>query len=212
MKRNIIIVFFVALMLVITSCKKDFLEEKRDLTGVNEEVFKDPLMAQAYVDFVYGLFQPSDNAISMVQYQTGANGTYSDAYTKTTDELAGQTDFNREWPTIAINQNHANQYFGQTMTASVPNNTWTRMKQINLFLAEIDKHGLPEDVRNKLKGQMYFWRAFQYFELLKLYGGVPLVLVPQNPIIIEGDHANEVQRSTSSETVAQIEKDLDAGN
>ncbi len=209
MKRNIILGFFIVLVAVVTSCKKEFLEEKQDLTGFNEEVYKDAAMAQANVDFVYGLFQPADNGISMVQYQTNANGAYSDAYTKTTDEMAGQTDFNREWPAIAINQNHANQYFGQAMTASVPNNTWTRLKQINLFLSEIDKHGLPEDVRNRLKGQMYFWRGFQYFELLKLYGGVPLVLEPQNPIIVEGDHSKEIQRSSSAETLAQIEKDLD---
>lgn len=209
MKRNIIIVFLIAFVAVATSCKKDFLEEKKDLTGANEEVYKDAAMAQAYVDFVYGLFQPGDNGITMVQYQTNANGVYSDAYTKTTDEMAGQTDFNREWSSIAINQNHANQYFGQAIASSVPNNTWTRLKQINLFLAEIDKHGLPEDVRKKLKGQMYFWRGFQYFELLKLYGGVPLVLEPQNPLIIEGDHTNEVQRSSSSQTLAQIETDLD---
>lgn len=207
MKKNIINCLLI--LVVLGSCKKDFLEEKRDLTGVNEEVFKDPQMAKAYVGYIYGLFQPADNAISMVNYQTNANGTYSDAYTKTTDELAGQTDFNREWAAIAINQNHANQYFGQTVTASIANNVWTRMKQINLFLDEIDKHGLLPETTAPLKGQMYFWRAYQYFELLKLYGGVPLVLIPQNPIIVDGDHSNEVQRSSSAETVAQIEKDLD---
>ena len=207
MKKNIIGCLLVVAVLV--SCKKDFLEEKRDLTGVNEEVYKDPLMPKAFVGYIYRLFQPADNAVAMIQYQTGANGSYSDAYTKTTDELAGQTDFNREWPAIAINQNHANQYFGQRMSSSIANNTWTRLRQINLFLSEIDKHGLTEDVTKPLKGQMYFWRAYQYFELLKLYGGVPLVLEAQNPMIKDGDNSNAIQRSTSAQTVEQIEKDLD---
>jgi hypothetical protein len=208
MKRNIIACFVATMLILTTGCKKDFLEEKRDLTGVNEQVYKDPQMAQAYVNYIYRLFQPADNAIAMVQYQTNNNGGYSDNYTRTTDELPGQTDWNREWGSIAINQNHANQYFGQPMTASISNNAWTRLKQINLFLSEIDKHGLPEDVRTKLKGQMYFWRAFQYFELLKLYGGVPLVLEPQDPISEDGESLR-VPRSTSSATVNQIEKDLD---
>ncbi|MDB5193627.1 MAG: RagB/SusD family protein, partial [Segetibacter sp.] len=56
MKRNKIFLVCTSLVLICTSCKKDFLEEKRDLSGVNEEVFKDPVLAQAYVDFVYGLF------------------------------------------------------------------------------------------------------------------------------------------------------------
>lgn len=209
MKLRIYIGLAALLVTSVTACKKDFLEEKKDLTGVNEEVFQDSMMAQAYVDYVYGLFQPGDNGNAMVQYQTNNNGTYTDAYTKTTDELAGQTDFNREWATISINQNHANQYFGQRITSSIANNVWTRMKQINLFLAEIDKHGLPEYTRNKLKAQLYFWRGYQYFELLKLYGGVPIVLLPQNPIVADGDESNEVQRSSSTETLAQIIADLD---
>ena len=209
MKIKNILVILSTLVVILGSCKKDFLAEKRDLTGVNEEVFKDSLMAKAYVDYIYGLFQPADNAIAFVINQTGANGTFSDAYTKTSEEMAAQTDFNREWPAIAINQNHANQYFGQRMTSSIANNTWTRLRQINLFLDEVDKHGLPEDTRRKLKGQLLFWRAYQYFELLRLYGGVPLVLTAQNPIQQDGDQSNSVPRSKSSETVEQIVKDLD---
>ncbi|MGV3767413.1 MAG: RagB/SusD family nutrient uptake outer membrane protein [Chitinophagaceae bacterium] len=208
MKRTVYIAGLSALV-ALSSCKDKFLEEKRDLSGTNEQVFQDSVLAQAYVNYVYGLFQPADNAVAFVVHQTGANGAYSDAYTKTTDEMAGQTDFNREWATIAINQNHANQYFGQRMPTSIANNTWTRLKQINIFLQEIDKHGLPESTRNKLKGQMYFWRAYQYFELLRLYGGVPLVLEPQNPIGSEGSDELQVPRSSSSETLAQIVEDLD---
>jgi hypothetical protein len=209
MKKLIIISFLGSLVLGVMSCKKDFLVEKRDLTGVNEDVFKDPALARAYVGYIYRLFQYADNATSMVQWQNGANGTFNDAYTKTTEELAGQTDWNREWPNIAITQNHANQYFGQRMTASIANNTWTRLKQINVFIDQIEKHGLAKEVTDPLKGEMLFWRAWQYFELLKLYGGVPLVLTPQNPIIADGDESNNVPRATSAQTVAQIEKDLD---
>jgi hypothetical protein len=206
--KRIIIIWFLG-SLVMAGCNKKFLEEKRDLTGFNEQVFEDPDMANAYVGYIYGLFQPADNATSMVQWQTTNNGGYNDAYTKTTEELAGQTDWNREWPAIAINQNHANQYFGQRLTSGIANNVWTRLKQINIFLAEIEKHGLTTEVTNPLKGQMLFWRAWQYFELLKLYGGVPLVMTPQNPIIPEGDKSNEVPRSTSAETLEAIVKDLD---
>lgn len=206
--KRIIIIWFLG-SLVMAGCKKTFLEEKRDLTGFNEQVFEDPDIANAYVGYIYSLFQPADNATSMVQWQTGANGTYNDAYTKTTEELAGQTDWNREWTSIAINQNHANQYFGQRLTSGIANNVWTRLKQINIFLAEIDKHGLGSDVTAPLKGQLYFWRAWQYFELLKLYGGVPLVMSPQNPIIPEGDKSNEIPRSTSGETLEAIVSDID---
>jgi hypothetical protein len=64
--KNKILLAFCVLLLVITSCKKDFLEEKRDLTGVNEEVFKDPVLANAYVDYVYGLFMPPSNSQALI--------------------------------------------------------------------------------------------------------------------------------------------------
>ncbi len=191
------------------SCKDDFLEEKRDLSAVNEDVFKDPVLAQAYVDYVYGLFLPATNAQSFVVTQNAAeNGSYNTVFTQTSDELAGETDYNKEWATISYINNHANKYFGQRMNTSIANNVWTRIRQINLFLSEIDKYGIAEETRNKLKGQMYFWRAFQYFDLVRMYGGVPLVLEPQNPIMSENE-ANAIARSKTSECIVQICKDLD---
>jgi len=204
MKRNRLILPLALLTLLVVSCKKDFLEEKRDLSGANEEVFKDPALAQAYVDYIYGLFLPANNATSL----TWNLATNNDDFTRTTDELAGETNWNKEWAGISYTNAHALPYFGSRMSSSIGNNTWTRMKQINIFLNEVDKYGLPEDTRRKLKGQLYFWRAWQYFDLVRLYGGVPLVLAPQNPITSSGE-ATEVPRSKSSVTIDQICADLD---
>ena len=192
------------LILVAAGCKKTFLEEKRDLTGVNEEVFKDPVLAQAYVDWIYGQFQPPANAQALI-WNLATNGT---EFTRTTEELPGETNWNRTWPSISYTNAHALPYFGARMGTSIANNTWTRMKQINIFLSEVDKYGMPEDVRNKLKGQLYFWRAYQYFDLVRLYGGVPLVLQPQDPITASGTE-NEVPRSKTSDCIEQICADLD---
>lgn len=205
MKNNKIVLLAASLLLVLSSCKKDFLEEKRDLTGVNEEVFKDEAMAKAYVDYIYFLFQPGSKAQALT-WDLAANGN---TFSQLSEEFAGENNWNKEWASISYVNAHALPYFGTRMSTSIGNNTWTRMKQMNIFLAEIDKHGLPEDVRNNLKGQVLFWRAWQYFDLVRLYGGVPLVLEPQDPIQSSGTE-NEVPRSKSSETIEQIVKDLDA--
>lgn len=190
---------------LLAGCKDDFLEEKRDLTGINEEVFENESTAKAYVDYIYGLFQPGANSSNSLYWSLVVNG---DNLTRTTEEIAGQTDINRPWTNIAYHQAHALPYFGSRMSSSIANNTWTRIRQINIFLAEIDKHGLTEEVTAPLKGQLYFWRAFQYFDLLRLYGGVPLVLEPQDPVGSSGENL-EVPRSSSSETLAQIILDLE---
>ncbi|MFC4873829.1 RagB/SusD family nutrient uptake outer membrane protein [Negadavirga shengliensis] len=190
-------------LLLLTACSDDFLQEKRDLTGVNEQVFEDPMMATAYVDHVYHLFQPANNNRALIWDLYGGF-----EFSKDTDELPGQSAINRPYAQISYNQDHALKYFGARMGTSVQNNTWTRMRQINQFLAEIDNHGLPEGLRNELKGQMYFWRAWQYFDMVKLYGGVPIVLEPQNPILAEAE-TTQVPRSSTARCIEQIVEDLD---
>ena len=179
MKKKILIISVAASMIFAAGCKKDFLEEKRDLTGVNEEVFKDPLLANAYVDYVYGLFLATNNSQSLSWNLATGNIQFA----QTTEEFPGETNWNKPtWSSVSYLNNHALGYFGSPLTGSIANNTWTRMKQINTFLVNIDKYGLETSVTDPLKGQMYFWRAWQYFDLIRLYGGVPLVLEPQDPI------------------------------
>ncbi|MBP6460477.1 MAG: RagB/SusD family nutrient uptake outer membrane protein, partial [Crocinitomicaceae bacterium] len=187
------------------SCDDDFLAEKQDYNGVNEEVFTEPLVAQAYVDYVYGLFLPGDNAVTST-WDLAVAG--SDDFAQTTEELAGEVNWNKPWATVNPAQAHCLPYLGSRMTSSIANNTWTRLKQINIFLNEVDKYGMDEPTKNKLKGQLYFWRAWQYFDMVKLYGGVPLVLIPQNPILDETSN-NQVPRSSTSACIDQIVADLD---
>jgi hypothetical protein len=200
---NKIWVLSLGFVLVASACNDDFLAEKRDLGGVNEEVFQDPDMAASYVDYVYGLFQPANNHRAMIW---DLNGAFE--FSKNTEELPGESAINKPYAQVSFNQDHALEYFGSKMSTGIGNNTWTRMRQINVFLSEIDKHGLPEEIRRELKGQMYFWRAWQYFELVKLYGGVPLVLEPANPIITGNDDI-QTPRSSAADCIAQIVSDLD---
>lgn len=193
------------LLSALAACKKDFLEQKRDLGGVNEEVFQDSTLAQAYVDYIYGMFLPAANAQSLAWNLA----TNNNQFTQTTEELPGETNWNKVWPAVSYLNAHALPYFGTPLVSSVGNNTWTRMKQINLFLDQVDKYGLPLYTRNKLKGQLYFWRAWQYFDLVRLYGGVPLVLHAQDPIVGAGENL-QIPRSATSACIDQIAADIDS--
>ncbi|MDR2815708.1 MAG: carboxypeptidase-like regulatory domain-containing protein, partial [Proteiniphilum sp.] len=55
------------------------------------------------------------------------------------------------------------------------------IRRINIFLDNIDGATFGEDVRNSLKGQALFWRAWAYFRMVRAYGGVPLILKPADP-------------------------------
>lgn len=189
----------------LASCNDDFLEEKQDYNGVNEEVFKVPALAKQYVDYVYNMFLPSNNAqVFTWDIATGGNSDFA----KTTQELGGETNWNKVWGAISPNDANCLQYLGAPINSSVNNNTWTRLREINIFLEQIDINGMADADKNPLKGQMYYWRAWQYFDLLKLYGGVPIVLTAQNPILVDGA-STQIPRSSSSECLEQIISDLD---
>lgn len=197
------IVLLTMTVLAVIGCSDDFLEEKRDFSGMNEETFQNYQTAQAYVDFTYRQFFPG--GLNAPAWWDIAR---PDDLVRTSDEAPGRTRWNQEWAQISPNQNHAMEYIGERIGTSVRNYTYTRLKSINLFLANIDEQdGISEEDKAKLKGQMYFWRGWQYLDLLRFYGGVPIALEPLNPIVEGGD--NQIPRSSSAETLEQALSDLD---
>jgi hypothetical protein len=63
-----------------------------------------------------------------------------------------------------------------------------------------------ETTRKNLLGQVYFLRAFYYFDLVNLYGDVPLLLAPLKNF---ADAYNVAKRETKANVYIQISKDLD---
>lgn len=76
----------------------------------------------------------------------------------------------------------------------------------NYFLANIDRvTAATETVRNRMKGEALFLRAFYYNDLAQLYGDLPLILKPAEL----DDNIRTTPRTPKTEVVAQILKDLD---
>ncbi|HLR25026.1 MAG TPA: RagB/SusD family nutrient uptake outer membrane protein [Fodinibius sp.] len=201
--KKLNILLLLVLVVAVMSCDDSFLTAKEDYTGSNEEVFQDPLRATAYVDYIYGQFLPSDGNAPQWFYIHSHN----DDLMQTSDEAYGESKWNQEWAQISPRESHAWDYIGRKMEDRVRNTTYTRIRQINLFLTNVDKYDtMDEETKNRLKGQMYFWRGFQYFDLASWYGGVPIELEPKNPIV---DPSGETQRSSAKETLAQAMADLD---
>ena len=85
--------------------------------------------------------------------------------------------------------------------------TWhyTNIRNINFIFESVDKGNMPDEDKRVIKGQAYFFRAWLYWRMVQGYGGVPLILTPQNQ-----NEDLEVPRSKTSECIAQIIEDLDA--
>ena len=203
-KRLLILVAIIS-----SSCSTDFIEDKEDFSSVNILIYKDEFLATQYLDHLYYLMLPNDGSNMAMWSKAASEHSGTDLFAKASDEVAGRADLNREYADISFSNNHALRSIGVRLGQSAGvNNVWTRIRYCNLYLDNVDNYtGLEEDFKNQIKGQFYFWRAWQYFELVRLYGGVPLVLTAQAPKL--DDPSIQTPRSTSEEVVNQIVADLE---
>jgi len=95
--------------------------------------------------------------------------------------------------------------YGQLTENSVNYWPYDNIRDINELIDNIDKGSLAASDKKLLKGQAMFFRAWQYFEMVKRYGGVPLILHAQ---ALNDDLL--VKRNKTSECMQQIVKDLDS--
>jgi hypothetical protein len=68
---------------------------------------------------------------------------------------------------------------------------------------------LSEGYKKELQAQITFFRAYRYFDLVQLYGGVPIVLEPLEGVGQAAKDEAAIPRSSTSASIQQIVKDLD---
>lgn len=176
-----------------SSCSDQFLIDKKDFSGFNEEIYNDVLTAQAKVDYLYYLCLPT--------------ATYGapDTYSKSTEEYPGSTTYNQ---LTEKTSNDIDDEFYKSQTGG----PYSFIRECNIFLDNIDKGTLKEEQKTTMKGEVYFWRAWNYFNLVRFYGGVPIVLTAQNAILGNTDPNRTdlvIQRSSTADCIKQITSDLD---
>lgn len=207
--KNKIIFLLVLTTVVAAGCKKSFLEEMKPYDKYDESAFTNEVLTGYYIDRLYNYFFV--NYRTPVQAETTA-GNYDDSKTRLTEEIgANGTVGNYINPNKTLQlATEADAYVGGALTASIANTPYTRIRLANLLIEKIDGVGasLPQTFRNTSKGQMYYFRALQYFYLVRTYGGVPLVLTVQEAS--STDETIRTPRSTASECFTQIAKDFDS--
>jgi hypothetical protein len=153
--RNISAIIVVSGVLL-ASCKKDFLSTKPLNQASAEATWSDPNLSTAFVTELYnglswGILDQmnndclTDNALYNFGKQDIMEGNISP------DHLNGLQD-RYEW-----------------------NLMYARIRSANISLEQLPKAPLDSALVNRLKGEAYFMRAYFYNQLLRFYGGVPLV-------------------------------------
>jgi hypothetical protein len=85
------------------------------------------------------------------------------------------------------------------------NNAYGRLREINYLLAKAAAYTTPADIR-KYVAEAKFFRAYVYFDLLQLFGAVPLITKPLDP----GSAELQAPRAARDSVVDFIIADLNA--
>src|SRR6266576_3214497 len=83
--------------------------------------------------------------------------------------------------------------------------SYARIRQTNIFLSHIDAAGFDDALKRRMKGEAYFLRAYLYHNLMRMYGGVPLITKVYG---LNDDYA--VARNSFKETVDFIAANADS--
>ncbi len=175
------------LIVMFTSCKKDFFE----IDDPNGFEIVDSWDDEGAI----GLFLNRTYSLVIPQWPT-LGGIHN-----TSDEL---NNVNTAFMYGTLVENSVTDIGTST---SITANRYADIRRCNLAIEGINKSSvLPTSTKNVLKGQFFFLRAYSYFKLVRLYGGVPLVLKAQGI----DDENLQTPRSKTSVCIDAITADLDS--
>jgi hypothetical protein len=206
------IIYLIAFVAVITaSCKKSFLTDIPPYGNLDESAFANETQTGWYIDRMYNYYFGAFKSPTQQESSSAGTGTYDDSKTKNTEEIGGTISSYINPNTTLINATNADTYYGTTLPSSgITNTAYTRIRLANFLLQEIDGVGkaLPASFRATAKGQAYYFRALEYYYLVRVYGGVPIVLTVSEAS--STDTTIRTPRSTATQCFAQIMKDFDS--
>ncbi|QJW89288.1 RagB/SusD family nutrient uptake outer membrane protein [Spirosoma taeanense] len=193
MKRKFILVWLLGASL--TSCQKDFLNVIPETALSSATFFTKEADFQQAVNGAYVPLRQMFNERAWVLEEMHSDNTYyaRNVLYGAVDPTENVADF--AVPTangVTANDNVLVQY----------RLNYQIIARTNQILALIDKVDFAAASKNNLKGQALFLRAFAYFDLVRLFGKVPLHLTP---VTSREDAA--LPLSSTEEIYAQIEKD-----
>jgi len=190
MKKLIITLFSLSFLV---SCSSDLLDVNPEAQKVSSQFYTNSAEIEQGITSVYGSLQYTG------QYQLGMPALGELPSDNTYDEVPANDAFTYgELDFFTIQPNN-------TLIASTWKDNYIGIQQANIILTRIDK--IP-DMTDALKstriGEMKFLRALMYFNLVRTFGDVPLVLKETTNV---NDYFGQ-PRTPVAEVYAAIETDL----
>ena len=203
-----------AVALGLASCSDEFLEEKRDYDRTDSSIYNTESGCQLRINDLYAWCLPIVGDIT-----TAANKNFpismgnNDIAGGATEEYSGFPKNGDNWGISFVNEaielssisstNAVPDFFMGTQ-ANIQQSVYGRIRNINDAIKGISESTISEDSKDKFLGQAYFFRAWCYYNLMKWYGGVPIVTTVLDPVA-----KSFTPRSSAEETKNFILSDLE---
>ena len=148
MKKTLLYIAFLSVALATVGCSDDFLENKKqygvfDVSSLENEVQAGWYIDRLYFDFYSGYRGPSQNIVALWEDRSAL-----------TEEKGGISDLINETKELSSSDD-CSQYYGLPPKSSLQANPYTRIRNCNFFISNIDKYGtnVSEEFKNTGKGQ-----------------------------------------------------------
>ena len=181
--------FVLLIGMTLIGCNTDFLDTKPLDKVSGDAVWSDRALSEAFVTDIYNGIR--DGLLDQMTFDCQTdNALYS----------FGKQDVNE------ANVSPSNT--GTVKTTMEWGTVYGRIRAANIALSKLAKPNFDNtgDLAGRMRGEMYFMRAYLYNQLLRYYGAVPIIKTPYT--LDEGDFT--VARNSYEECVNFIVTDLDS--
>lgn len=145
-----------------------------------------------------------------IDIRTALNGTYN-SLRPTYNEFYGfgevPSDNTQSFSESEVNYGEMDK-LNWNSTSTKIQDAWSRyyatIAYANIVLGHVNTPPMTQAARNSYTGQAKFLRALSYFNLVRMFGGVPLILTE----LTSEEQAYTYLRTPAADVYAQIEKDL----
>lgn len=175
---------------IIFSCSSDMLELKPLDSYSEVDVYNDAALLKNFVNGTYpGMRHSFDDENSLL------DGLTDNAYNR-----HGSGEATRGYTHATTTPDN-----GESVTRNLWGDTYSYIRRTNQFFENTTNSPIDPKDLDPMTGEMKFIRAFLYFELLRWYGGVPVITTTYGL----NDESFEVSRNSVDEVVNQIVADCD---
>jgi hypothetical protein len=190
------LVILITMMTMVACSKKgsDFLD-RSDAGTINEAItFSDSIRTMEFLTGIYQGVQNNYKQTFLTNY-----GSMADC----TDEGDVMWTGSGNFP-VPINQGNLSPTYAWVVNAW--SYWYSRIRNSSIYLKNVGKTPLSTAMQQRTAGEVRFLRAFYYHQLVRFYGGVPLV----GDTLYKPEDMIRGQRNTLAECITYITSELDA--